>query len=278
MGRLLKRISPPLLASLAMNALLGAFFTFLLEGEVDYQDNIVLTTRPVIKVYSEERPKLPELRMVGERDGQEAFNMTTGQKSLDDPASEEPEQAGGRMQESTRPAAPELEKDIDGSLPSPQMNPFIGRQNFNQRGLLPSDDGELDFAGLDLQFLPPKGVDESELNSMEKKFYSFRRRTFRAYVMSFLRTYRQVSMEKPLLERQLRAGEFLLTGRVVFSREGEILDVDVIQSVSNHDVNELFERTLQQIGRTPNPPDELVEENDTFIIYYRLGINMPSQR
>ena len=113
---------------------------------------------------------------------------------------------------------------------------------------------------------------------MEKKFYSFQRRTFRAYVMSFLRTYRQVSMEKPLLKRHLRAGQFLLTGRVVFSREGEILDVDIIQSVSNHDVNELFERTLQQIGRTPNPPDELVEENDTFTIYYRLGINMPSQQ
>ena len=69
---------------------------------------------------------------------------------------EEPEQAGGKMQESTRFAAPAPEEDIDGPLPSPQINPFVGRRNFNQRGLLPSDDGELDFAGLDLQFLPRK--------------------------------------------------------------------------------------------------------------------------
>ena len=65
MGRLLKRISPPLLASLVINALLGAFFTLLLEGERDYQDDIDLTTRTVIRVYPEERPKLPEFRMVG---------------------------------------------------------------------------------------------------------------------------------------------------------------------------------------------------------------------
>lgn len=127
--------------------------------------------------------------------------------------------------------------------------------------------------GFNLHFEPPEGITEDELNSVEKIFYSFQKRTFVTYVNSFVSTYQDKLLNRPQLATALRNERHLLTGKIDFDREGNILRLKILRSSPNDDVHELFEETLRGIRTLPNPPKAMIEGKEIFTIYYQLNIN-----
>ncbi|MBT3585697.1 MAG: hypothetical protein HN509_12400 [Halobacteriovoraceae bacterium] len=127
--------------------------------------------------------------------------------------------------------------------------------------------------GFDIKFEPPEGVSEDELNSMEKIYYSFQRRTFETYVTSFLKTYRTMLLRRPQIKRPLKEKIHVLTGRVIFDKDGNIISIKIIRSSADDDVHDLFEDTLKEMRALPNPPKDLVRKDGQFSIYYQLKIN-----
>ena len=128
---------------------------------------------------------------------------------------------------------------------------------------------------INFSFEVPEGVSEDELNSAEKIFYSFQRRTFRSYLHSFASAYMQMAQNRPYLLQQeayLKARE-KMTGKVTFDLHGNIIAIKFIQGAENKDLQELFENTLKGIKSLPNPPKALLQENQEFAIYYQLNIN-----
>lgn len=137
----------------------------------------------------------------------------------------------------------------------------------------PSNATILRKTGFNMQLEPPEGVSEDELNSMEKIFYSFQKRTFRAYVGSFLKTYKQTLIEHPAIKESLKNDTHRLAARVLFDSKGNIISIKIMRSSSDDNVHNLFEETLKEIRKLPNPPKDLIQEDGQFIIYYQLKIN-----
>ena len=127
--------------------------------------------------------------------------------------------------------------------------------------------------GFNLHFEPPDGIPEDELNSVEKIFYSFQKRTFIGYVNSFMSSYQDTLNRHPQVKTALRSERHLLTGRVTFDKEGNIVRIKILRSSQNDDVHRLFEDTLRNIRSLPNPPKAIIEDKDQFNIYYQLKIN-----
>ena len=127
--------------------------------------------------------------------------------------------------------------------------------------------------GFNLHFEPPEGIPEDELNSVEKIFYSFQKRTFIGYVNSFMSSYQDTLNRHPQVKNALRSERHLLTGRVTFDKEGNIVRIKILRSSQNDDVHRLFEDTLRNIRSLPNPPKAIIEDKDQFNIYYQLKIN-----
>jgi len=127
--------------------------------------------------------------------------------------------------------------------------------------------------GFNLHFEPPEGIPEDELNSVEKIFYSFQKRTFIGYVNSFMSSYQDTLNRHPQVQNALRSERHLLTGRVTFDKEGNIVRIKILRSSQNDDVHRLFEDTLRNIRSLPNPPKAIIEDKDQFNIYYQLKIN-----
>lgn len=119
----------------------------------------------------------------------------------------------------------------------------------------------------------PKGVPEDELNSIEKIYFSFQKRMYLQYVNTFIKTYNDVSKARPLIKGALRNGRHRLTARVVFDIEGNIEKIKIIRSSQDDDIHELFEKTLMNVQKVPNPPDDFINSENKFVIYYQLNIN-----
>jgi hypothetical protein len=127
-------------------------------------------------------------------------------------------------------------------------------------------------SGLNLKFEPVQGISEDELNSTEKIFFSFQKRTFEKYYLSFVKTFNRFSIEKPLIRKALMDGGHILVGEVRFDREGNIMTIRILKSSPNDDIHELFEETLKSIGQMPNPPDAFIKDKEEFSIFYQLQI------
>lgn len=127
--------------------------------------------------------------------------------------------------------------------------------------------------GFNLHFDPPRGISEDELNSVEKIFYSFQKRTFLGYVNSFLSAYRSTLLTAPQIEASLRNEKHILTGKIVFDRKGNILRIKILRSSHNDNIHQLFEKTLKEIRKLPNPPKAVIEDREQFTIYYQLKVN-----
>jgi hypothetical protein len=137
----------------------------------------------------------------------------------------------------------------------------------------PSAGGAISGKGFNIQFDPPEGIPEDELNSAEKIFYSFQKRTFETYVNSFVKTYYDILRSSPILKNDISTQRHRLNGRVTFDADGNILKVKIMRSSQSDPVHNLFEKTLDQMRAVPNPPKDLVQKDGTFTIYYSLYIN-----
>ena len=127
--------------------------------------------------------------------------------------------------------------------------------------------------GFNMQLEPPEGVSEDELNSMEKIYYSFQKRTFKSYVGSFLKTYRSYLTNRPSMKQTLRDDPHRLAARVIFDMDGNIVSIKIMRSSTNDDIHDMFEETLKEIRKLPNPPKDLVTKKGDLTIYYQLNIN-----
>jgi hypothetical protein len=125
-----------------------------------------------------------------------------------------------------------------------------------------------------IHFETPEGIDEDELNSAEKKYYSFQKRTFESYFHSFLKSYNTRLRSHPQLKAPLQRERHALTGRVTFDEQGNIVSIKILKWSKSDEVQELFEETLKSIRSLPNPPKSLLfKESKEFNIYYQLQIN-----
>ena len=139
-------------------------------------------------------------------------------------------------------------------------------------GVSPDDQRFLKSTGFNIDFTPPEGVSEDELNTMEKIYYSFQKRTFYTYVNSFVKSYNAIELKRPQVKNVLRSESHKLTGRITFDQEGNIVAIKILQSSPNDDIHQLFEETLKGIQRLPNPPKTLIKDGQ-LTIYYQLKIN-----
>ena len=130
----------------------------------------------------------------------------------------------------------------------------------------------LDRSQMDLVFDPPKGVSKNELNTLEKIFYGFQKRTYELYVNSFLKNYNEVILEKPYLKNEILYENHSLTGRITFDHIGNIVSIKILKWSNQDHVQSLFENTLKSMNSIKNPPKSLVQ-NGNFSIYYKLKIH-----
>lgn len=142
----------------------------------------------------------------------------------------------------------------------------------NTMGTTAEDRQLLAATGLNVEFNAPEGVDEDKLNSDEKVFYAFQKRTYMNYIGSVVSTYRSLSRSRPNLKSLLSNEPHRLSGRVVFDEKGNILTISILNGSTYDEVQTLFEKILENIRSLPNPPKALVK-NHKFTIYYRLNIN-----
>ncbi len=231
-----------------------------------------------------------QLRTVGTKEGKKVFQEAVGAKD-GLPANTGPASSRklAQRQLEVSALAPQINPPRPPLLPSPMPPEIIPElahtssesyrrfQKEVQRELtIAPRVGDM-FVNSDFNFAfeMPEGVSEDELNSTEKIFYSFQRRTFRSYVNSFVSAYHRMIQNRPYL---LNQGSYFnskekMTGRVTFDREGNIISIKFLQWAENREIQELFENTLKGIKSLPNPPKALIQDNQEFAIYYQLYLN-----
>jgi len=128
----------------------------------------------------------------------------------------------------------------------------------------------LKVAGFNINFTPPEGVSEDELNSTEKIFYAFQKRTFISYVNSFLKSYNEISVTRPNLKRTFGKEKHTMVGKITFDKEGNVVTIKILQWSLSDDMEKLFENTLENIHSLPNPPKAYLGKNGNFTMYYQL--------
>ena len=124
-----------------------------------------------------------------------------------------------------------------------------------------------------INFVPPEGVKEDELNSAEKIFWSFRKRVTESFATSLLKTYRRFLLERPQITKSLTSARGHSTvGRAIFDEKGNTIKIRIIRPSSDDYIQALFEETLKSIGKIPNPPRGLLEDRE-LTLYYQLVFN-----
>ncbi len=149
------------------------------------------------------------------------------------------------------------------------INKMIKREMLGGQ-IAPYDHALVKNTDINMHFTPPEGVDESELNNTEKKFYGFHRRSYEVYINSFLKTFHKAVRERPYIERLFMTQTDDLTGRITFDSKGDIVSIKMIKWADNDEVQKIFENTLEGIKSLKNPPQEFIQKNGEFTVYYTL--------
>jgi hypothetical protein len=126
-------------------------------------------------------------------------------------------------------------------------------------------------SNFEIRYERPEGVSEDELNSDEKAYYSFFKRSYASYLTKLYATYEKVSVERPGLEKDF-ANKHLLIGRIDYDDKGNIILVKILKSSESDNVHYFFEETLKQLN-LPNPPKSFIKSKKQFSTYYQIQIN-----
>ena len=241
----LKRHFLPLGLSLLLHYTVGVTLALLLGvGPGEGFTALIVPKNTVIRL-----KEVPSPRTVGRESGAQEFSMPLPPPSP---------QFGLESLQFPRDIQVQEGRERDGAEDGPRWR-GLGRtrsqrsEALRRLGVAPDDARALSFTDLDIQFIPPRGVSEDELNSVEKKFYSFQRRVFLAYVSHFVRAYRRLVGERPLLREVLEEESHSLLGRVRYQAQGDILSLEVVRDSPREDVRRLLEETLRGMDRVPNP-------------------------
>jgi hypothetical protein len=126
-------------------------------------------------------------------------------------------------------------------------------------------------SNFEIRYERPEGVSEDELNSDEKAFYSFYKRSYASYVSKLYATYEEIAVNRPRLNKDFET-KHLLVGRIDYDQNGNIIMVKIIKSSDSDDVHYFFEETLKKLV-LPNPPKIFLKKKKEFSIYYQVQIN-----
>ena len=215
-------------------------------------------TLPPLEVETISPEKLQQYRSVGIKNGSRHFSVPIPKPSPTSPLS----------LQSLRQPTPAPLVATRGSA-QPFFNPS------SPGGLShPSDTSILQRSDLDIQFDPPEGVSEDELNDAEKTFWSFRKRVYQTFASSVLSTYRRLLLKRPQLQKTIKKVENQhMAGKMVFDENGDILRIKMIRLSESDDLQLLFENSLRNIHKIPNPPQGLLSRDRELTLYYQLIIN-----
>jgi hypothetical protein len=210
---------------------------------------------------------LKRLRTVGIKNGSKDFSAPTNKQNFN-MASLAPKKIknvkgkkeGPKLKGVSTTSAPDLLTVVGGGSADFAMSPQI-RQAFKS-------------TNLNVAFEPPEGVDKDKLNSVEKKFYGFSKRTYDLYVSSLIRSLNNILRERPYLNFMELDGSYQLVGKIAFNTEGDAISTRFLKVANQDDVQQLFENTLMDIKVIPNPPKELLKKDGTFSIYYKLHVGL----
>ncbi len=127
-------------------------------------------------------------------------------------------------------------------------------------------------SNLNIKFRPPEGVSEDELNSSEKKFFSFTKRSYETYVISIIKSLNELIKDRPQLKNLNNIGKHHLTGRIIFDKDGHPISLRFIQPSRDDNIQILFENALKGIDVLHNPPRELLDKEQRLTVYYQLSV------
>ena len=178
--------------------------------------------------------------------------------------------------QSLRPQAPPSSPappSLAGTTATRPIKP-TPRRPFKIAGARPSDRSFLRQTDLNIQFDPPEGVSEDELNDAEKTFWSFKKRVYQTYASSVLSTYNRLLLSRPQLKKRLKnARKQVMAGKMVFDREGNTVKIKILRAAPEEEFQTLFEESLRNIPKIPNPPQGLLSSEGELTLYYELIIN-----
>jgi hypothetical protein len=138
--------------------------------------------------------------------------------------------------------------------------------SFNKSGIAAQK-----ISNFEIRYERPEGVSEDELNSDEKAFYSFYKRSYASYVSKLYATYDEIAISRPKIHRDFE-NKHLLVGRIDYDKNGNIIMVKILKSSESDDVHYFFEETLKKLV-LPNPPKIFLKMKKEFSIYYQVQIN-----
>lgn len=126
-------------------------------------------------------------------------------------------------------------------------------------------------SNFEIRYERPEGVSEDELNSDEKAYYSFFKRSYASYLSKLYATYDKVAVERPGIEKDF-ASKHILLGRIDYDEKGNIILVKILKSSESDNIHYFFEETLKQLN-LPNPPKSFIKSKKQFSTYYQIQIN-----
>lgn len=127
-------------------------------------------------------------------------------------------------------------------------------------------------SNLNVKVEMPKGVREDELNEFELKFYSFQKRLMIEYIQSIILQIRSFERSNPHLSLASN-GKQVMTSKAIFDKEGNLVQIKTIQWSKEKNLQTLFDEALKSMNALPNPPQEILEEDDHFVVYYNFTVN-----
>lgn len=131
----------------------------------------------------------------------------------------------------------------------------------------------LDEADVQFDLVVPKGVPEDELNKHELVFYSFRKRTALAYVNSFQKQLNTFETQNPHLRFPLTRDPETIAGKITYDKNGDILRIETLKYTQITKLQDFFMEVLQDMSSLPNPPKEIVNDREQFVINFVLEVN-----
>lgn len=126
-------------------------------------------------------------------------------------------------------------------------------------------------SNFEIRYERPEGVSEDELNSDEKAYYSFFKRSYASYLSKLYATYDRIAVERPGIEKDF-ANKHVLLGRIDYDEKGNIVLVKILKSSESDNIHYFFEETLKQLN-LPNPPKSFIKSKKQFSTYYQIQIN-----
>lgn len=275
----IKKAIPYLVISLILHLSFAIIIEQLPEISKEYNSEVSYDNSQPLRIQSIER----NYRKVGIKDGQKEYDIQgkstkpNSPSELVDLSSLAPQVKVENIKplsKKTNKEGPTENKKVEVTFQPPTKTEKIVQKRFIKK--IVQDrflDPVLNNSDFALNPEIPEGVDVNELNSAEKIFYSFKKRTMEQYLSSFVDQYQTTKKIKPQITKKLIDGRHALSGRITFDKDGNIVTIKIIKSSQDDDIHNLFEETLKGINKVPNPPKDLLSKNEQFSIYYILKIN-----